>query len=137
MTYHGQMLREFLFSLVAFVALDALWLGVLMKDFYRRHLGHLARMSEGGLDPIWPVAALVYPALAGGLTVLVLSRARTPVEALALGAFFGLVTYAVYDLTNHSTLRGWPAILTVVDITWGAVLCGTSAWLVAMLTARA
>ncbi|MFM8534759.1 MAG: DUF2177 family protein [Acidimicrobiia bacterium] len=120
---------QFGISMVTFIVLDALWLGLLMADFYRRHLGHLARMADGRLDPIWPVAALVYPALAGGLTVLVVSKARSPIEALALGAFFGLVTYAVYDLTNHSTLRDWPAILTITDIAWGAVLCGTTAWI--------
>jgi uncharacterized membrane protein len=78
------------------------------------------------------VAALVYPALAGGLTVFVISRARSPLEALALGAFFGLCTYGVYDLTNHATLRDWPATLTIVDMTWGAVICGATAWIVAM-----
>ena len=128
------MLRQFLLALASFVVLDGLWLGVLMKDFYRRHLAHLARMADGGLAPVWPVAALVYPALAGGVTVLVLARAKSPGEALALGAFFGLVTYGVYDLTNHATLRDWPAILTIVDISWGVAICGLTAWAVAMLT---
>ena len=39
-----------------------------------------------------------------------------------LGAFFGLVTYATYDLTNHATVKNWPWIVTVVDLCWGAVL---------------
>lgn len=131
------MVKQFFLAMAGFVVLDGLWLGVLMKDFYRRHLGHLARMADGGLDPIWPVAALVYPCLAGGVTVLVLARAKSPGEALLLGAFFGLVTYGVYDLTNHSTLRDWPAILTIVDIAWGATICGATAWAVAMLTRTA
>ncbi|MCL4811242.1 MAG: DUF2177 family protein, partial [Vicinamibacteraceae bacterium] len=120
------MLRHFVVALAALVVLDGLWLGLVMKDFYRRHLAHLARMSDGALDPLWPVAALVYPVLAAGLTVLVLARARTPVEALALGAFFGAVTYAVYDLTNHATLRDWSATVTIVDIAWGAFSCGAA-----------
>lgn len=124
--------RQFLIALVSFAVLDYLWLGLLMKDFYRRHLGHLARMSDGAMAPVWPVAALVYPALAAGLTVFVLSRARSPREALLLGAFFGLCTYGVYDLTNHATLRDWPATLTLVDMAWGTVICGTTAWIVAM-----
>jgi uncharacterized membrane protein len=104
-----------------------------MKDFYRRNLSHLARMADGDLDPIWPIAALVYPVLAAGLSVLVLSRARTATEALALGAFFGAVTYAVYDLTNHATLREWRATMTVVDIVWGAFSCGVASWVAATL----
>jgi uncharacterized membrane protein len=123
--------RHFGVALAALLVLDGLWLGVVMKDFYRRNLAHLARMADGGLDPIWPVAALVYPVLAGGLAVLVLARARTPMEALALGAFFGAVSFAVYDLTNHATLRDWPATMTVVDIAWGALSCGVAAWIAA------
>lgn len=123
------MWTQFGISMVSFIVLDAIWLGFVMANFYRQHLGHLARMSEGRLAPVWPVAALVYPTLAAGITVLVVSRAKSPMEALSLGAFFGLVTYGVYDLTNHSTLRDWPAILTVTDIAWGAVLCGTTAWI--------
>jgi uncharacterized membrane protein len=128
------MLRHFGIALATLVVLDGLWLGVVMADFYRRNLAHLARMADGRLDPIWPVAALVYPVLAAGLAVLVLGRARTPLEALALGAFFGAVTYAVYDLTNHATLRDWPATMTMVDIAWGALSCGTAAFTAAMLT---
>jgi uncharacterized membrane protein len=137
MTYYGHVLNQFVLSMVAFVVLDGIWLGFLMSDFYRRHLAPIARLKDGRLDPIWPVAALVYPTLAAGLTVFVLARAKSPVEALALGAFFGLVLYGLYDLTNHATLREWPAILTIVDMTWGAVICASTAWMVAMLTSNA
>ena len=43
-------------------------------------------------------------------------------RALLLGGFFGLVTYATYDLTNHATVKNWPWMVTLVDMTWGAVL---------------
>jgi uncharacterized membrane protein len=43
-------------------------------------------------------------------------------KAFLLGAFFGLVTYATYDLTNHATVKNWPTVLTIVDLCWGAVL---------------
>ena len=43
-------------------------------------------------------------------------------NALLLGAFFGLVTYATYDLTNHATVKGWPWIVTVIDLCWGMLL---------------
>jgi uncharacterized membrane protein len=128
------MLRTFAAALAVLLVLDGLWLGVVMKDFYRRSLAHLARMADGGLDPIWPVAALVYPVIALGLTVFVLDRARTSSDALLLGALFGALTFAVYDLTNHATLRDWSAMMTVVDICWGAFSCGLTAWTVATLT---
>jgi uncharacterized membrane protein len=128
------MLRHFALALAALLVLDGLWLGVVMKDFYRQSLSHLARMADGRLDPIWPIALLVYPVLAAGLSVFVLSRARTPLAALALGAGFGAVTFAVYDLTNHATLRDWRPLMTIVDIGWGAFSCGVAAWAAFMLT---
>jgi uncharacterized membrane protein len=128
------MLVHFAISLGILIVLDGLWLGVVMKDFYRRSLAPIARMADGALDPIWPIAALVYPVIAAGLAVLVLARARTPLEALSLGAFFGAVSFAVYDLTNHATLREWRTAMTIVDIWWGAFSCGVASWATAMLT---
>ena len=122
------MVRQFVTALAVLVVLDGVWLGVLMKDFYRRSLSSLARMADGGLDPIWPIAVLVYPVIATGLTVLVLSRARTPGEALWLGAVYGATSFAIYDLTNHATLRDWHAAMTAVDICWGAFSCAVASW---------
>jgi uncharacterized membrane protein len=131
------MLRNFGAALVALVILDGIWLGVVMPGFYRRHLAHLARMADGRLDPLWPVAALVYPVIALGLTLFVLSRARTPLETMVYGACFGAITFAVYDLTNQATLRDWPAILTLVDIGWGALSCGLASGTAALLDRHA
>lgn len=128
------MLKDFAFSLAALLVLDGLWLGVVMKGFYREHLAPLARMRDGGLDPIWPIAALVYPVLALGLAVFVLGRARGAADALLSGALFGAIVFAVYDLTNHATLRGWSPTMTAVDICWGACSCGLTSWLVARVT---
>ena len=38
--------------------------------------------------------------------------------------FFGLITYATYDLTNLATLKNWPTTITIIDIVWGTSLCG-------------
>lgn len=129
------MVRQFGIALLTLVILDGLWLGLIMKDFYRRNLAPIARMNGNTLDPIWPVAALVYPVLALGVTVFVLGRSKTPAEALMYGALFGALTYAVYDLTNHATLREWPTTMTVVDIMWGALSCAAASW-VAMYFSR-
>jgi uncharacterized membrane protein len=125
------MLRGFLAALATLVVLDGIWLGLVMKEFYRQSLAPVARMADGGLDPIWPVAALVYPVIALGLAVFVLGRAATPVQTALLGALFGMVSFAVYDLTNHATLRDWRAVMTVVDIAWGGLSCGVSSWVAA------
>jgi uncharacterized membrane protein len=127
------MVKSFLVALLSLAVLDGIWLGVIAKDFYRRSLAPLARMADGGLAPIWGIAVLVYPVIALGLTMFVLSRWSSAREAALYGALFGAVTFAVYDLTNHSTLRDWRAAMTVVDICWGAASCATASWLAATL----
>ena len=62
-----------------------------------------------------------------------LDRAASAREALWLGAVFGFVTYGVYDLTNHATLREWRTAATVVDMAWGTVSCATAAWTAAWI----
>jgi len=47
--------------------------------------------------------------------------------AVLLGALFGFIAYGTYDLTNLATLEGWPVIVSVVDMIWGAVLTATVA----------
>jgi uncharacterized membrane protein len=119
---------------LAFMVLDGIWLGLVMKDFYRAQLAPIARFADGGIAPNWPAALVVYVLLGWGLAVFVMPRASTVLTAVAYGAMFGLVVYGVYDFTNYSTLRQWPFALTLADVAWGAVASATGAaaiWIVA------
>jgi uncharacterized membrane protein len=127
-------MRGFAIALAVLLVLDGLWLGVVMKDFYRRSLAPIARMADGGLDPIWPIAALVYPIIALGLAVFVLSRATSATNAALLGALFGMISFSVYDLTNHATLREWRTAMTLIDIAWGGLSCGLASFVAASLS---
>ena len=112
-------------ALATIVALDAVWLGLLMRRFYSTRFAPIARMSGGSMAPVWPAAAAVYVLLAAGIVAFAVPRAEGSVSAAAVsGALFGLVTYGVYDLTNHATLARWSTAVTIVDIAWGATLCG-------------
>ena len=105
-------------SLLVFLALDAIWLGVVGTSFYTSALGDL--MPEG--FRIVP-AALFYPLQITGIVVFVLPLARqrgNPLAAVAFGALFGLCTYGTYDLTNQAVLRVWTSQLTIIDMAWGA-----------------
>ena len=116
----------YVLTIPIFVLFDLLWLGVIAKDFYQSRLGEL-------LGPVvWPAAVVFYFVFVAGLLFFaVLPALEVPSlsKALVLGALFGLVTYATYDLTNHATLRDWPLMVTVVDILWGTVLGATVATL--------
>ena len=112
---------------LAFMVLDGVWLGVLMKNFYRDQLAPILRLGESGITPNWPAALVVYALLGTGIALFVIPRAPTVPLAAAYGALFGLVVYGVYDFTNYSTLRQWPFVLTLADVAWGAVASAAAA----------
>ena len=118
---------------VAFMVLDGVWLGVLMKTFYRDQLAPIVRLANGGIAPNWPAALVVYVLLGTGIALFVVPRASTVSSAAAFGALIGLVVYGVYDFTNYATLRQWPFALTLVDVAWGALATAAAsmaAWIV-------
>ena len=118
---------------VAFMVLDGVWLGLLMKQFYRDQLAPIVRLSNGGIAPNWPSALVVYALLGTGIALFVMPRASTVPLAAAYGAMFGLVGYGVYDFTNYSTLRQWPFALTLADVAWGVVASAACAVAVRIL----
>jgi uncharacterized membrane protein len=112
-------------ALAFFLAADMVWLGVLMTDTYQAWLGPLMREQ-----PLLLPAAVFYLLYPAGLVVFAIRPALDRPgwsRAAALGAFFGLLAYGTYDLSNLATLRDWPWQLTVVDMVWGAALsCGSA-----------
>lgn len=106
---------------VVFMVLDGIWLGMLMKSFYRDQLAPIVRLADGGMAPNWPAAFVVYILLGAGIALFVIPRASTISSAAGYGAMLGLVVYGVYDFTNYSTLRQWPFVLVLVDVAWGIV----------------
>lgn len=116
-------LKLYAISFTAFLVIDGVWLGVVARGFYKRHLGYLLAPA-----PNWGAALLFYLLFVGGVVffVTVPALASGSWSAVLLrGAFFGLITYATYDLTNLATVKDWPMIVAVVDMAWGAVLSAT------------
>jgi uncharacterized membrane protein len=120
----------YLVTLAIFFLIDMVWLGLVAKNFYRQQLGAMLSPNVG-----WAAAILFYLLFIAGLQLFVIAPALAPssgtftaqggaLQALWQGAFFGLVAYATYDLTNLATLNNWPLLVTVVDLAWGAVLGG-------------
>lgn len=114
----------------AFLVFDFLWLGVIMKGFYMQELGELARRDGTKFAPRWGAAVLVYLLIPLGIVLFVrptVGSSSSPWVAFVWGAIFGLVLYGVYDLTNRAILEKWSLRMTVADILWGTLLCGTTA----------
>ena len=109
-------------TLVTFLLLDGIWLGLLMAPTYRELLGPL--MLE---KPLLLPAAVFYCLYVFGCVVFVVLPALNWQRAAKMGALLGLVAYGTYDLTNWATLRGWSVQVSLMDWAWGtfatAVAC--------------
>lgn len=113
-------LKLYFLTLIVFLGIDALWLGLVAPKFYRSQIGHLmaekANLLAAGVFYLLFVGALVYFVVEPGL------RSGEMRQVILRGALFGLVTYATYDLTNLATVREWSILVTIVDMVWGTVL---------------
>lgn len=115
----------YLITFAAFLAIDFVWLTTMGDRFYRAQLGSLMR-EQANL----PVALLFYVFYVVGVLVLAVMpgvEAESVVKAAAYGALLGFVAYGTYDITNLSTIRDWPVVVTVVDLVWGSFLTGSVA----------
>jgi len=107
-------------TLFAFLCIDAIWLGLVARGFYGRHLEPLLKTN-----PNWLAALLFYLLFVAGTLLFVVvpaAQQESAKRALAYGALFGLVTFATYDLTNLATIKDWPLIVTIIDLVWGTSL---------------
>jgi uncharacterized membrane protein len=113
---------DYVAALVTLAILDALWLGVASREFYKARLGQL--LLE---QPNWYAAILFYLIHALGIVVFAVPLAESWASAMFYGALFGFCVYAAYDLTNLATLRGWPLTVSLIDLAWGAVVTAAAA----------
>ena len=106
--------------LIAFFAFDMVWLGLVARTFYQKHLGFLLTPTTN-----WIAAVIFYLLFILGIVVFVVLPGledNSLKTTLLRAALFGLITYATYDLTNQATVKDWPLIVTLVDLVWGMVL---------------
>ncbi|MFZ5565075.1 MAG: DUF2177 family protein [Thermodesulfobacteriota bacterium] len=106
--------------LASFLVIDLVWLGVVARSMYQKHLGYLMAPQVN-----WGAAIVFYLIFVFGLfffAVLPGIESRALAKTLVSGCLFGLICYATYDLTNLATVRQWPLTITLIDMAWGAVL---------------
>lgn len=106
-----------------FVLLDLVWLTFVAADLYDRLLGDLLAAQPNIL-----AAVAFYALFLLGLAHFAIepaARADSLRLASLNGSFFGLVTYATWDLTSLAVIAGFPWVLVPIDMAWGALLAGT------------
>jgi len=109
-------------SVIIFVVLDLVWLSVVARGVYFKHMSYLAAIEDGRILFNLPVGLAVQVIIALGLAVFVslaLLVQNTLGTAIVMGVFSGFVLYCTYDLTNLSFVKGYPVAITIIDIMWG------------------
>lgn len=113
-------IKLYVATLLAFFAVDMIWLGLIARTLYRKYLGFLLAPSTN-----WIAAIIFYLLFILGILVFVVVpglEANSLKATLLRAALFGLITYATYDLTNLATIKNWPLLITLIDMVWGTVL---------------
>ena len=116
----------YLVTAIVFLLLDVMMLKKVLYPLFSSNIGAIMKedpkMGPAAVFYLFYVAGIIWfaslPALASG----------QPSQAFVAGFILGLLAYGTYEFTNFATLRGWSAQMVAVDVTWGAVLTGTSAW---------
>jgi uncharacterized membrane protein len=117
-------IKTYVITFVTFFIIDIFWLGFAAKNIYNEKLGFIMKTNIN-----WTAAILFYLLFIAGMIVFVIQPALTKnnwTHALLVGAFFGLITYATYDMTNLATLKNWPLSVTILDMIWGTFLCSVT-----------
>ncbi len=112
--------KSYFITLIIFLGLDFLWLGLVAREFYASQLNILIREDINYL-----AAGFFYLLYVGGIVYFVVGPALAEADwrkAAINGLLLGLIAYATYDMTNLATLKNWPVLMTFVDIAWGGVL---------------
>lgn len=113
-------IKMYIIAFIIFLAVDAIWLGLVAPKFYKAQIGHL--MSD---KPNLIAALIFYLIFIIGVVYFVVYpavEAQSLSKLLISGMLFGFITYATYDLTNLATLKDWPITVTIVDLIWGTTL---------------
>lgn len=122
----------YLSTAAIFLLLDAVMLTRVMKPLFDSHIGPLM-LTDIRIVP----AALFYLAYVAGLLWLVsvpALRAGLPLQALIGGAVIGAMAYGTYEFTSYAIMRDWHPSMVALDLAWGTVLTGVSAWSGVMIT---
>lgn len=130
----GRLAGVYLTALVFFAVVDLPWIGFIAGDLYASQLGELLAPKANGV-----AAAAFYLIYVGGLVYFAIAPAllvRSAGVAAVRGALLGLVSYATWDLTGLSVIRGFPAALALIDIAWGTFLSAVVSLLTVVLWIR-
>lgn len=116
-------LLHYLLTIACFLVLDTIWLGHVASGVFKAEVGSMLLKN-----PNIMAAICFYLIFVAGLLYFVVypeSSNNNTMRHFLVGAFFGLVTYATFDLTTLALIKGWNLKVTLIDLGWGMFVCGT------------
>jgi uncharacterized membrane protein len=121
-------LKQLSVSAVAFLVLDYIWLGFIIRPFFMRQLAEIGRFGpDGNFDVLLGPALIVYALMAVSIPLFVMPRLNPEASlwmAFLIGGAMGLFAYGVFDMTNYAVLKNYPLPFALVDMAWGTFLFG-------------
>lgn len=124
----------YLITLIAFVAIDMVWLVWLARAIYVAEIGDLLRKQ-----PNFPAALAFYLVYAAGLVFFAVSpglKSGSLFQTMALAAALGFVAYGTYDLTNLSVMNGFGVKIAIIDLVWGTCLSAITSAVAYLLVSK-
>jgi len=128
-------IKVLLIAFPIYLVIDFLWIGVLMKGFYLKEYGEMARLINGSLSPRMLYTILAYVALLIGYIFFIYPNATSGTigKAILYGVLFGFVVYGVFDFTNYAVLEKWTFKATFIDLFWGMFVSGFMSGLISII----
>lgn len=124
----------YLVTLIAFVAIDMVWLVWLARATYVAEIGDLLRKQ-----PNFAAALAFYLIFAAGLVFFAVSpglKSASLFQTMALAAALGFVAYGTYDLTNLSVMNGFGIKIAIIDLVWGTCLSAITSAVAYLLVSK-
>lgn len=115
---------------VLFMVIDAIWLGLIMKDNYRTAVYNV---QGSALEIKWLPAIMTYLLMAIAIEFFVLNNNSIPVDGKwKYGALLGFVIYGIFNGTNNAIFKGWDNKIAIADTLWGTTVFAIVAKIVTM-----
>lgn len=118
-------IKTWLVVVVSMIALDAVWLGVIQKNYLNGMLERLnptENLKKGLTHPLWSFA-VVYILMSFALSYFVLSDKKKSNTQLYLETILlAAAIYATFDFTMMNLSGGWTLYDALKDIAWGLIV---------------
>jgi uncharacterized membrane protein len=122
MTKFSNTLYDIALISIVFVLIDGVFLYANSEMFIKQVIS--VQRTALQIKPVGAIACYVF--LIFGLYYFIIRERRSIWDAF----LFGVVIYAVYELTTYALLKNWRIQTVIQDTLWGGVLFATTTWIV-------